>query len=56
MFGFNRKDLLMGINYLIECHYGSYNELIQLTMQELSDIHKVLKSIEQEKTLRDAGY
>jgi len=55
MFGFNRKDIMMVINYLIECSYGSYNDLIQLTMQEISDIHKVLRSIEQERTLKEAG-
>lgn len=56
MFGFDRKNILMGINHLIECQYGSYNELIQLTIQEISDIFKVLKSIEQERALKEAGY
>ena len=55
MFGFNRKNIMMAINYLIEKNYGSYTELINLTIQELTDIYKVLTSIQQEKALREAG-
>ena len=55
MFGFNRKEIMMAINYLIEKNYGSYTELINLTIQELTDIHKVLMSIQQERALREAG-
>lgn len=55
MFGFDRKAILKEIHGLIQAHYGTYTELINLTIQELHDIMKVMKSIEQEDTLSGAG-
>lgn len=55
MFGFDRKEVLMAISKLIDNSYGTYHELIQLTIQEMLDIFKVLKSIEQERALKEAG-
>ena len=55
MFGFDRKEVLKLIHSLIQAHYGTYTELINMTLQELFDILKVMKSMEQEETLTGAG-
>lgn len=56
MFGdFNWKETLMAIDNLIrDKKYGTYAELINLTMRELSDIFKVIISKEQEQNLSQA--
>ena len=56
MFGdFNWKEVLTAIDNLIrEKHYGVYNDLINLTMREISDIFKVILSKEQEQQLQQA--
>lgn len=55
MFGFDRKSILKELHQLIQMNYGSYNELISLTQQELSDIKKVIISLQQQETLEKAG-
>ena len=55
MFGFNRKTIMKAIHALLQQNYGSYNELIQLTLMEMSDIEKVIVSIDQQETLAKAG-
>ena len=55
MFTFHRKQIMKDIDDLIQRHYGSYNELIQLTQQELIDIKKVIISKQQQETLANAG-
>ena len=56
MFGdFNWKETLMAIDNLIrDKKYGSYNDLINLTMREMSDIFKIIISKEQEQQLAQA--
>lgn len=56
MFGdFNWKETLMAIDNLIrDKHYGSYAELVNLTMREMSNIFKVIISKEQEAELQKA--
>lgn len=56
LFGFNRKDLLKSLHYLIEKGYGPFNDLINMTILELSEIEKVIISIEQQETLSNAGF
>ena len=51
----DRKAILKDIHELIQLGYGSYTELIQLTQQELLDIKKVIVSIQQAETLKNAG-
>jgi len=55
MFGFDRKEVLKLIDNLIQSHYGTYKELTSLTLQEMYDILKTRKSIEQEDTMLNAG-
>ena len=55
MFGFDRKQFMKGIHALIQYKYGSYNDLINMTMFELSEIEKVIISIDQQETLSKAG-
>jgi len=55
MFGFDRKEILKLIHLLIQAKYGTYTELINMTLQELSDVLKVIKSIEQEETISGVG-
>ena len=51
---FDRKRVLMTIDELIQKHYGSYKELITLTIKDLNEINIVLESKEAEEKL--AGY
>ena len=55
MFGFDRKSILKEIHCLIEIGYGSFSELVSMTLQELSDIEKIVMSIKQDETLKKAG-
>lgn len=55
MFGYNRKDVMKGIHALIQRKYGTYNELVNMTLLELSEIEKVIISMEQQETLARAG-
>lgn len=55
MFGFNRKTVMKAIHALLQQNYGSYTDLIQLSLLELSDIQKVIISLEQQETLSKAG-
>jgi len=55
MFGFNRKNILKAIHALLQQNYGSYTELVNLTIMELTDIEKVIISLEQQETLSKAG-
>jgi hypothetical protein len=48
---FNRKIVLANIDELISKGYGAYTDLINLTIQEISDIFKVRDSIKQEQML-----
>lgn len=56
MFGdFNWKETLMAIDNLIrDKKYGTYVELVNLTMREVADIFKVILSKEQEQQLSQA--
>lgn len=52
---FNWKETLMAIDNLIrDKKYGTYTELINLTMREISDIFKIIISKEQERNLNQA--
>lgn len=49
---FDYKDWLKGIDSLIrDGHYGSYNELHNLTMKELGEIFTVIQDKQQEEQL-----
>ena len=56
MFGdFNWKETLMAIDNLVrDKKYGTYVELVNLTMREVADIFKVILSKEQEQQLNQA--
>jgi hypothetical protein len=43
------------IDRLIDKKYGTFNDLVQLTLQEMTDIIKVLESKKQEQQLYEAG-
>lgn len=51
---FSRKRVMTVINKLIEKNYGTYNELIDRTIQELMDIIKVIESSKQEQQINQA--
>lgn len=52
---FNYKETLMAIDNLIrDKKYGTYNELMSLTIRELDDIFKIIISKEQEASLEKA--
>ena len=55
MFGFNRKEIIKLVHCLIQENYGTYVELTNMTLLEVYDILKTMKSIEQEETLMDTG-
>lgn len=52
---FDRKKIMLILDKLIEKKYGSYNDLIQLTIQEITDILKVLESKKQEQQINGIG-
>lgn len=56
MFGFKRKTILKAIHSLLQLNYGSYKDLIECTVLELTDIEKVIISLEQQEALSKAGF
>lgn len=52
--GLNRKEVLGIIVNLAEAQYDSITNLQNMTLQELSDIYKVIISKQQEKALADS--
>ena len=52
--GLNRKEVLGIIINLAEAQYDSITNLQNMTLQELSDIYKVIISKQQEKALADS--
>lgn len=56
LFGFDRKGIMKAIHALIQQKYGSFNDLINMTILELSEIEKVIISLDQQETLMNAGY
>jgi len=55
MFGFNRKTVLKAIHVLVQQHY-SYESLINMSLWQISDIEKVIISLDQQETLQKAGF
>mgnify|MGYP003312997485 CR=1 FL=1 len=55
LFGFDRKSILKALHVLVQQHY-SYNDLIQMSLLELSEIEKVIISLDQQETLSKAGF
>jgi hypothetical protein len=55
LFGFDRKDILKTIHSLIQQGYD-YTSLVNMTLLEITDIGKVLVSLEQQETLSKAGF
>ena len=53
--GFNRKTVMKAIHALLQQNYGSFKELTSMTMLELTEIERVLISLDQEETLEKAG-
>lgn len=51
---FDRKEILMLIDTYVQKHYGSYKELISLTMRDLIEIGIAIRSKEQEEQLSEA--
>ena len=47
---------MKAIHALIQQKYGSFNDLINMTILELSEIEKVIISLDQQETLMNAGY
>ena len=52
--GLNRKEVLGVILSLAEAQYDTITNLQNMTLQELSDIYKVIISKQQEKALADS--
>ena len=50
---FDRKEVLMQIDEFIKKRYGSYKELISLTLKDLNEISIAIKSKEAEAQLAD---
>lgn len=55
MFGFDRKQTMKAIHSLIQQSYGSFEELTNMTLLQLTEIERVLISLDQEETLSKAG-
>ena len=51
---FDRKDFLKNVSYYIEHHWGSYKELIELTMKDFIEIRVGIESKMQEEQLEKA--
>jgi hypothetical protein len=51
---FNRKDFFMNIGYYIEKGWGSYKELISLSMRDIAEIKIGIESRQQEDMLSKA--
>jgi len=52
---FNRKKILKTIDDLISKKYGSFIELIQLTVQEITDILVIREDRKIEQKLAESG-
>lgn len=46
---------MKSLHALIQQGYGPYSELVKMTILELSEIEKVIISLEQQETLSKAG-
>lgn len=55
MYGFDRKQTMKAIHSLIQQNYGSFEELTNMTLLQLTEIERVLISLDQEETLSKAG-
>ena len=51
---FDRKDFFMNIGYYIEKGWGSYKELISLSMRDIAEIKIGIESKQQEDMLSKA--
>ena len=51
---FDRKDFFMNIGYYIEKGWGSYKELISLSMRDISEIKIGIESKMQEEQIAKA--
>ena len=49
--GFDRELYLSFIIQLAEAQYDNISNLMKLTVQELSDVHKVIVGIQQEREI-----
>ena len=49
------KDILYQIDSLIKLGYGSYQEVCDLTLREITDISIVQKSLQQEREVRNSA-
>ena len=52
---FDRKKVMMKLEDLIRIGYGTYIELTSYTIQEVTDIFKVIESKKQEQELAKHG-
>ena len=52
--GINRKEVLNAMVTLAEGHYDTITNLMNMTLQEISDIYKVLISNQQERELKNS--
>ena len=50
--GFDREQVLSMIVQIAEAQYDTISNLQQMTLQELSDVHKVIVGIQQERELQ----
>lgn len=56
MFGkFDRLRIMEEIDRLIGLHYGSYTELLNLTLRDIAEIETVLTDKKQKEALAKAG-
>ena len=44
----------MNATYYVENHWGTYNDLIELSMRDLIEIHIGIESKKQEETIQQA--
>ena len=51
---FNRRDFFKDIDYYVKNCYGSYKELISLTIRDISELKIGIQSKQQEQDLEKA--
>jgi hypothetical protein len=51
----NRKSLLRKVDRLIEAHYGTYQEIMNLTRRDINDIFIILNDKRIEAQLQENG-
>lgn len=51
---FNRREFFKSVSYYIEKGYGTYNDMLSMSMRDIIEIKVGLESKQQEKQLADS--